>query len=163
MSGWVRIIGFLLLVSVLLADGKLGLEEHAAGQVPLDVPFADETGQRVTLGGLMDGKPAILTLNYYECPGLCTPQLNDLARNLTKVKLSENRDYKVITLSFDPREGPEDAAAKKANLLASMGKPFDPEAWRFLTGTEENILKVTQSVGFHFEKQTGPDGKQETM
>ena len=151
----------MLLFSALLADGKLGVEEHPAGRVPLDVPFLDETGKEVTFGEIMDGRPAILTLNYYGCPGLCTPQLNDLAKNLTKVKLAENGDYKVITLSFDPAEGPEDAAKKKANLLASMQRPFDAKAWKFLTGTEADIRKVTQSVGFYFEKQAGPNGMEE--
>lgn len=158
---FIRFLGFLMLVSALLADGKLGVEEHPADRVPLDVPFLDETGKNVTFGELMDGRPAILTLNYYGCPGLCTPQLNDLAKNLTQVKLAENRDYRVITLSFNPKETPEEAARKKANLLASMQRPFDPGAWRFLTGTEANIRKVTDSVGFYYEKQLSPGGMEE--
>ena len=153
-----QLLGLLVLFSTVLADEKLGVEEHPAGEVPLDVPFLDETGKRVTFGEIMDGKPAILTLNYYGCPGLCTPQLNDLAQNLTRVKLSENRDYKVITLSFNPNETPEDAAKKKANLLASMQRPYDAAAWKFLTGTESDIRKVTESVGFYYEKQAGQGG-----
>jgi protein SCO1/2 len=153
-----QLLGLLVLLSTVLADEKLGVEEHPAGEVPLDVPFLDETGKRVTFGEIMDGKPAILTLNYYGCPGLCTPQLNDLAQNLTRVKLSENRDYKVITLSFNPNETPEDAAKKKANLLASMQRPYDAAAWKFLTGTESDIRKVTESVGFYYEKQAGQGG-----
>ncbi|UFS62882.1 SCO family protein [Sulfurimonas sp. HSL-3221] len=139
----------------------LGMIEHPAGQLPLDVPFVDDEGHRVTLGEVMDGKPAILTLNYYGCPGLCTPQLNDLAQNLTMVKLAEGKEYKIITLSFNPDEGPADAAKKKANLLASMPRPFDPAAWTFLTGSDENIRKVTDAVGFQYEKQVGPNGMEE--
>jgi protein SCO1/2 len=161
LSPFVRLLGFLMIFSALLADGKLGVEEHPAQRVPLDVAFADETGKSVTFAELMDGRPAILTLNYYGCPGLCTPQLNDLAKNLARVKLAENRDYKVITLSFDPAETPEEAAGKKANLLASMQWPYDAGAWTFLTGSETNISKVTESVGFHFEKQVGPNGMEE--
>jgi protein SCO1/2 len=148
----------LLLCSVLPADGRPGLEEHPGGPVPLDVPFRDETGRRVTFGELMDGMPAILTLNYYGCPSLCTPQLNDLAKSLARVKLAENIDYRVITLSFNPDETPEKAAGKKADLLASMSRPFDAGAWAFLTGTEADIRRVTQSVGFHYSKQAGPNG-----
>jgi protein SCO1/2 len=161
MSALFRFLGFWMLVCSLHGAVSLGVEEHPAVKVPLDVPFLDETGQHVTLGELMDGKPAILTLNYYGCPGLCTPQLNDLAKVLTRVKLKENRDYKVITLSFDPEETPADAAKKKANLLASMPRPFDPDAWTFLTGKEGEIRTVTQSVGFHYEKQAGPNGMEE--
>ncbi|MBU0632117.1 SCO family protein [bacterium] len=148
----------LLLFSTLHADGKLGVEEHPGGYVPLDVPFLDETGKQVTFRELMDGKPTILTLNYYGCPNLCTPQLNDLAQNLTRVKLSENKDYKVITLSFNPEETPSDAFKKKANLIASMKRPFDANAWSFLTGKEADIQKVTKSVGFGYEKQPDANG-----
>jgi protein SCO1/2 len=148
----------LLLCTVLPAEEKPGLEEHPGGLVPLDVPFRDETGRRVTFGELMDGRPAILTLNYYGCPSLCTPQLNDLAKSLTRVKLAEKSEYRVITLSFNPDETPEKAAGKKADLLASMARPFDAGAWTFLTGTEADIRSVTQSVGFHYAKQAGPSG-----
>jgi protein SCO1/2 len=152
------LLGVMLLFPAVLADEKVGLEEHPGGQVPMNVPFLDETGRTVTFGELMDGKPAILTLNYYGCPSLCTPQLNDLARSLVRVKLAENRDYRIITLSFDPSETPDKAAEKKAELLAAMPRPFDADAWKLLTGTEPNIRRVTQRVGFHYEKQVGPDG-----
>ena len=150
-----------MLVSVLFAEGELGMEEHPGAQVPLDVPFLDASGKRVTLGEILAGHPAILTLNYYGCPGLCTPQLNDLAQNLAMVKLAEGKDYRVITLSFNPDETPVDAAKKKANLLASMPRAFDPGAWKFLTGTDADIRKVTESVGFRYEKQRAPNGMEE--
>ena len=159
LAAW--LIGVLLLPAA--ADGKLGVEEHPGGHVPLDVPFVDSTGKTVTFARIMDGRPVILTLNYYGCPGLCTPQLNDLAQNLTKVKLAEKRDYSVITLSFNPNETPKDAAKKKANLMASMPRPFDAGAWTFLTGKEADIRKVTESVGFHYEKQAGPNGMTEYL
>ena len=155
--GRLLFIGFLLFSS-LQADEKLGVDEHAGSYVPLDVPFLDETGKQVTFRELMQGKPAILTLNYYGCPSLCTPQLQDLAKNLEMVKLSENKDYKVITLSFNPHETPKDAAHKKADLMSAMQRPFDTDAWKFLTGTDANIHKVTQSVGFHYEKQPDHNG-----
>jgi len=139
----------------------LGMDEHPAGLVPLDVTFVDDEGHRTTFAQIMQGRPAILTLNYYGCPGLCTPQLNDLAQNLPMVKLAEGKEYKIITLSFNPDEGPADAAKKKANLLASMPRPFDPAAWTFLTGSDENIRKVTDAVGFQYEKQVGPNGMEE--
>ena len=161
LQGILRFLCALLLLAATQAAAALGVEEHPGGHVPLDVPFLDEAGHPVTFRQIMDGRPAILTLNYYGCPGLCTPQLNDLAQNLTMVKLSEKGDYRVITLSFDPDEAPADAAKKKANLMASMRRPYDPGAWTFLTGTAANIQKVTQSVGFDFEKQAGPDGKEE--
>lgn len=148
----------MLLCSTLVANEKLGEEEHLGSYVPLDIPFLDETGKQVTFRQLMDGKPIILTLNYYVCPALCTLQLQDLAKNLEKVKLAENKDYKVITLSFDPAETPKDAAHKKSELMVAMTPHFDKSAWTFLTGSEADISQVTQSVGFHYEKQMGHHG-----
>jgi len=147
----------MLFCSALCANEKLGEEEHLGSYVPLDIPFLDETGKQVTFRQLMDGKPIILTLNYYVCPALCTFQLQDLAKNLEKVKLTENKDYKVITLSFDPVETPKDAAHKKSELMAPLTH-FDTKAWTFLTGSEADISQVTQSVGFHYEKQMGHHG-----
>lgn len=139
----------------------LGMDEHPGGYIPLDTPFRDAEGRSITFAQIMDGRPAILTLNYYGCPGLCTPQLNDLAQNLPKVNLTEGKDYRIITLSFNPDEGPAEAAKKKANLLASMPRPFDPGSWVFLTGKDADIRAVTDSVGFHYEKQAGPNGMEE--
>ncbi|WP_345993226.1 SCO family protein [Sulfurimonas sp. HSL-1716] len=153
----------LLFFSASHADEKLGVDEHPGGQVPLDVVFLNEAGKQVTFRQLMDGKPTILTLNYYGCPSLCTPQLQDLAKNLEMVKLTENKDYKIITLSFNPLETPKDAARKKSDLMAAMQRHFDAGAWTFLTGKEENIRKITQSVGFHYEKQIGPKGMTQYM
>jgi len=159
---WLTALVFAATAGYAEPPSALGVDEHPAGHIPLDIPFNDAEGHPVTFAQIMDGKPAILTLNYYGCPGLCTPQLNDLAQNLSKIKqLTEGKDYKVITLSFNPDEVPADAAKKKANLLASMPRAFDPAAWKFLTGTDENIRRVTDSVGFRYEKQTGPNGMQE--
>ena len=155
------LLGATLLCTSVSAEETLGVDEHPGGRLPLDVPFVDETGRKVTFAELLGGKPAILTLNYYGCPSLCTPQLNDLAKSLSQLKLSEKKEYGVITLSFNPDETPEKAAGKKADLLASMKRPYDKRAWHFLTGAEENIRKVTESVGFHYEKQMGPGGMAE--
>ena len=141
----------------LMGAGSLGMYERLGETVPLDLPFTDEEGQSVTFRELMAGKPAILTLNYYRCPGLCTPQLNDLAKTLSQLDLAENTDYKVITLSFHPGDTPELANSKKTNLLASMKRPYVADAC-FLVGSQENITQVTQSVGFRYQKEVSEEG-----
>ena len=64
----------------------------------------DEDGQSRTLKEYMDGKPTIISLNYFKCAGICTPQLEDMAKMLSKLDLAENTDYKVLTISFAPDE-----------------------------------------------------------
>ena len=98
----------------------LGLNEKLGKMVPLDLTFIDEKSNSVSLKKLMDNKPTIITLNYFRCAGICTPQLNDLAKMLAKLDLAENTDYKVITVSFAEEETPALAQAKRKNHLSSI-------------------------------------------
>ena len=96
----------------------IGFDQRLNEQVPLDLPFVDETGKPVKLRDYFDGKPVVLVLAYYRCPMLCTLVLNSVATTIGKVPLAIGKDFRVVTVSFDPRETVELAAAKKKNLLA---------------------------------------------
>ena len=104
----------------------------------------------------MLGKPTILALVYYECPGICTPLLNNLVDTLDRSELVLGKDYQVITISFDPKDTPALAAKKKANYLKQFHQPIPPEAFRFLTGDQAAIDKITEVVGFRY-MATGKD------
>jgi protein SCO1/2 len=90
-------------------------------------------------------------LVYYECPGICSPLLTELSWVVDKIQLEPLKEFKVISLSFDPRETPELAAKWKKNYFNSIQREFPDEAWTFLTGNEENIKKITDAVGFHYK------------
>jgi protein SCO1 len=137
------------------APPKVGLVEKLGQTIPLDAEFYDEAGNLVTLRSLVN-KPTILTLVYFRCPGICTPMLNDLSKNVGKAGLALGRDYQILTVSFDSREKPEMAADKKDNYLTASDKPIDSLAWRFLTGDSVNIHRLTDAVGFYF--MPSPDG-----
>ena len=128
---------------------KVGIDEQLGKNLPVTVPFSDEQGTPVTLQMLL-GKPTILVLVYYECPGICTPLLNNLADTLDRSDLIPGVDYQVITISFDPRDTPAVAAKKRENYLKQFHKPITPSAWRFLTGTQPAIDQITAAVGFHY-------------
>ncbi len=132
----------------------VGLEQKLGRQIPLDLVFHDESGKQVTLGQYFDGikKPVILTLVYYKCPQLCTLVLNDLNRGMNGLStLSAGDDYQVVTVSFDPREGPEEAADKKETYMQSYRRPHASEGWHFLTGDQASIKKLTDAVGFSYK------------
>ncbi len=123
--------------------------------VPLDLSFKDETGKSVTLRELMlPGKPAILVLAYYRCPMLCNLVLNGLGdglRDLARLRgLEPGKDFSVITVSIDPDEQPELAAAKKAAHLEHLGLPGRDIDWHFLTGETEAIKELASAVGFGY-------------
>ena len=150
----------MLIISFLNADNtnKLGMYEAIGTQAPLDLHFTDEDGKDVTLRQLADGRPLLLTLNYYVCSGICSPQLNELALTLEQMKLKEGLDYKVITVSINDAEGPAIATQKKKNHLDSINREFDRSAWSFLVGDAENIETLAKAVGFYYEKTVSDSG-----
>ena len=139
----------ILFSSTVTVGGTVGIDEQLGKNLPDAVSFNDEQGNPVILQALL-GKPTILALVYYECPGICTPLLNNLADTLDRSDLLPGTDYQVITISFDPKDTPATAAKKRANYLKQFHKPFPPAAWRFLTGTQTAIDQVTGAVGFRY-------------
>jgi protein SCO1/2 len=91
-----------------------------------------------------------LSLVYYECPMLCTLVLNGVVSALKPVALEPGKDYDVIAVSFDSRETPELAAAKKKVYLDRFGKPGAEAAWSFLTGDAATLERLTKAVGFRY-------------
>jgi len=144
-----------LLFSSLYA-GSVGTNEKLGKMVPLDLTFLNEKGKNVTLRKLMDGKPAVLTLNYYRCAGICTTQLNDLANVVSQLDLVENKDYKIVTVSFAEDEPYQLAATKRRNIMASITRPYVEEAWHFVIGENNSSGKLADAVGFGYEKKVFP-------
>ena len=130
---------------------KVEIVEHLGDQVPLDAAFRDQQGRTVTLGELLAGdKPVVMALVYYECPMLCGLVLGGLARGMRQTGLELGRDFRAVSVSFDPREKPGLALVRQTAYLQSMGRPEATGDWRFLTGEEPQIEKVTGAVGFEY-------------
>ncbi len=129
---------------------KVGIEQRLNQQVPLDVAFRDETGRAVRLGDYFGQKPVILALVYYQCPMLCTQTLNGLTSALSVLKFDIGKEFNVVTVSFDPREKPELAAAKKRTYVNRYGRPEAARGWHFLTGDQASIDALTKAVGFNY-------------
>lgn len=129
----------------------VGVTEHPDAQVPLDLEFQTAEGDSITLGDLMDaGRPVILTLNYSDCPRLCVVQLNGLVDSVSKMPWNLGQEYDVITVSIDPAELPERAKLTKQKYLEAYGRPGGGSGWHFLVGSEENIKKLAETVGFGY-------------
>jgi protein SCO1/2 len=129
----------------------VGIDQRLNERVPLDLEFKDEAGKTVELRQYFGRKPVVLSLVYYECPMLCTMVLNGMLRSLRALKLDAGRDFEILTVSFNPKETPALAAAKKQTYLERYGRPAAAEGWHFLTGDEDNILKLTEAVGFRYK------------
>jgi protein SCO1/2 len=129
---------------------QVGIDQRLNEQVPLDLEFRDEAGRAARLGNYFQGKPVILVLAYFRCPMLCNQVLNGLIDGLREVPLDAGKDFQVVVVSFDAREGPELAAAKKATHVAAYGRPGAERGWHFLTGTQPAIDALAQAVGFRY-------------
>ena len=138
-----------------VTDPAVGIDEKLGSTIALDLTLRDEANQPVTLRRLID-KPTLLTLNYFRCSNICTPQLNGLVAALNQTQAEPGKAFQVITVSFDERDTPEIAAQKRINYLRTLTRPFPPEAWRFLTGDAAVTRALADSVGFRF-KQQGKD------
>jgi protein SCO1 len=128
----------------------VGLDQKLNTQLPLSLQFKDEEGRTVRLGDYFGKRPVILTLAYYECPMLCTQVLNGVASAIGVLKFSVGQDYDIVTVSFDPRDTPERARAKKATYIRRYNRPRAERGWHFLTGNSHEISALTQAVGFRY-------------
>jgi len=130
---------------------NVGIDQRLGERIPLDLEFRDENGSTVRLGDYFGKKPVILTLVYYSCPMLCNQVLNGLTSGLDVISFDIGKEFEVVTVSFDPREKPDLARAKKETYIEWYKRSGSAEGWHFLTGDKASIDKLTEAVGFHYK------------
>jgi protein SCO1/2 len=131
--------------------GDIGVNERIGRSILLDAVFYDEQGNTTTLKQLFN-RPVVLSLVYYGCDRVCPLLLSAVADVTGELQLAPGKDYSLITISFDPDDTPKIASEAKKNYIKLVGGTFPSDAWRFLTGTDENIRKVLDAVGFSIKK-----------
>jgi len=129
---------------------EIGFDQKIGQQIPLDLTFTNEAGQKVLLKDYFGKRPVILNLVYFECPMLCTEVLNGLLRTLHVLKFNVGQEFNILTVSFDPRE--TSILAEKKSKLYHMRyeRPVPDNSWPFLTGDEASIRKLANAVGFRY-------------
>jgi protein SCO1 len=133
---------------------NVGFEPSLNGQMPLDLPFRDETGRDIKLRQYFGQKPVVLAFVYYGCPMLCDQVQQGVVGALRMLTFNPGRDYEVVFVSFDPNETPAMAAEKKEKDLAHFRRPETNSAWHFLTGPKESIDAVTKAANFRYTYDT---------
>lgn len=129
---------------------NVGFEPPLDGQIPLDLPFRDESSQAVHLRDYFGPQPVLLALVYYGCPMLCNEVQQGVVGSLKMLTLNPGRDYQVLFVSFDSRETPEMAARKKKSALAHFGRPETFSGWHFLTGSQASVDALSRAVNFRY-------------
>lgn len=156
-------------------QAQIGIDEHLGERVPIGTYFFDADNNTVYLKDLIGDKPTIVAMVYYDCPYICSPLMDEVARVVSEMKrLRAGQDFNIVTISFDETEGPEKAAKfrdRYYSKLTDLNRPIDSGAWKFLVGTKDNIDKLTDAIGFRYVKQgedfghpgaltiVSPDGK----
>ena len=130
---------------------NVGIDQKLNAPVPLDLTFADENGAPVQMKQFFTGKPVLLSLVYYQCPMLCDMVLNGETLAMRRIGLEVGKDYEVVTISFDPKEKPDLARAKKEKYLEKLEQSGAQTGWHFLTGDEKNIRALAEAVGFRYQ------------
>ena len=130
---------------------NVGIEQRLNEQIPPGLAFRDENGNPVKLGDYFGKRPMILNLVYYQCPMLCGEVLTGLESAMRVLKFDAGKEFDVLTVSFDPKETSEMAAAKKADYLRRYGRPGAAAAWHFLTGPAASIDALTKAAGFQYQ------------
>jgi len=128
------------------------VKERLGQRLPKELAFRDEEGKSLVLGDVFDGKhPVILTLNYSNCPMLCSLQLNGFVNGLKQVEWGLNRDFRVVTVSLEPNEAQSVAERTKNRYLTQYGRPDARPGWRFLAGSPGNVKAYADALGFSYQ------------
>ena len=135
-----------------LNEEAVEFDEHLGEYVPGDITLRDENGQPVLLSEFVD-RPTIVSMVYFECPGICTPLLNEVADILGKSNLDPDKQpFQLMSVSFEPKDTPAMARSKQENYLKLVGRELPENTWRFFTADQENIDKLTTALGFAYKR-----------
>jgi protein SCO1/2 len=129
---------------------NVGITQNLNAQIPPDLVFRDETGKSVRIGDFFGPKPIVLSLVYFDCPALCTEVLNGELRTMKAISLDLGKDFDAVTVSFEPKDTPALAKAKRDIYAGQYGRPGAADHWHFLTGEQQSIDALTNVTGFHY-------------
>lgn len=118
--------------------------------LPLDLMFRDEDGREVPLRQYFNRKPVVLAFVYYECTMLCSQVLNGVTSALVALDETVGRDFEVVAVSFDPRDTPVAASAKKKSYVDRYGRDGSERGFHFLTGSEASVKALANAAGFKY-------------
>jgi protein SCO1/2 len=129
---------------------KVGITQNLNARIPPDLVFRDETGKSVRIGDFFGQKPIVLSLVYFDCPALCTEVLNGELRTMKAISLDLGKDFDAVTVSFEPKDTPALAKAKRDVYAGQYGRPGAADHWHFLTGEQQSIDALTEVAGFRY-------------
>lgn len=138
-----------------LPEGEVGVgvEEKTGVDLPLELTFTDDKGNYHHLGDFFDGdRPVMLSLNYSDCPMLCSVQWQNMTNTLKDISFQPGRDFEIVSISIDPNETVARARATKDRYLTMYNLPETKDGWHFMVGTDANIRRLADTIGFEYKR-----------
>ncbi len=130
---------------------RIAVEEHLGQKIPLDLRFRNTRGDPVVLGEIFRrGMPVLLSLYYTNCPMLCSLLLTGLAKGVRGMELTPGKDFQMLSISFDPCETPESAAAVKARYQGMLKPDVSADGWEFLISPDDQTRTLAKALGFSY-------------
>ena len=136
---------------------KVGWTQNLNTKIPLNLAFKDEDGKSVKLQQYFGEKPVVMEMVYFYCPMLCGEVLKGTFRGLKELKFRPGRDYQLVVVSINPKEGPDIAKKKKLEYLKEFGMEKEAAGIHFLTGLETNIKPLASALGFDYSYDAKTD------
>ena len=143
---------------------RVRIEQKIDAPLPMNLEFKDETGKKVTLGQYFGRRPVMISMLQLTCDNVCSAQFEAMTASFNELQFSAGKEFEVLTVSIDPREGPLIAQDVKDERFKEYKRPSAKEGWHFLTGDEKNIKALAASLGIKYMWDTGskqfihPDG-----
>ena len=162
-----KILLFLMICGMILLQAnninkheKVKTTEKLGHFVPLNLRFTDEHGVTKSLKEFTNGKPTVISVNYFHCPGICGPQIDSLTKSLGQLKMKEGKEYNALTISFVTTDTPKDALFFKKNHTQLIHKKdFNADAWHFLvTDNNQTMNTLLKSLGYEYKKIVNKQG-----
>lgn len=135
----------------------IGVNERLDAQVPLEMEFINSEGKKIQLKELFkEGRPVLLTFNYYDCPMLCNLQLTNLSKAYKAIKkdLQIGKDFLPVSISMSPKDTVESAAKGESRYGAEAEAEAKGvgNAWTFLISPDNKVKELADRVGFLYKE-----------
>jgi protein SCO1/2 len=132
---------------------EVGIKLPPNARIPLQTIWKDEYGVGSQLGQALAGRPALLVFADYNCRTLCGPVVTFVVDALANSGLTD-RDYRLVMLGIDPRDGPNEASTMKRERIVDQTVA---SAATLLTADQATIGRVADAVGYRFKYDSERD------
>lgn len=132
----------------------VGIQLAQGARIPASLHFHDVAERSLSFGDALGGKPALLIPVDYTCKSICGTALTLAADALSETKLVPGRDYRLIAVGIDAKDGP-DQARKMAE--ANIHAPGILAASSVLLGDAPTTKTFLAAIGYRDSYDAGHD------